>query len=103
MPANSAASPPAGRNPLAHSFAACAPSMPANDDAPGDCEDRLLRAALVHFVQHGLGAAEAAFVEAEGAYASGDRAGAAMWTDICRTFDRRLAARLSGDATPVSR
>ena len=64
-------------------------------DAP-DCEakqahDRVLRAALRHFAQHGLGAARAAREQAEKAFFEGDRQSYDWWLGITRTLDRRLA------------
>jgi hypothetical protein len=53
--------------------------------------EHLLRAALVHFAEHGLGAARAARKQAERAFFAGDRHGYDHWIAITRTLDRRLA------------
>ncbi len=59
-------------------------------DAPAD--ERILRAALRHFAEHGLGAARAARAQAEAAFFAGDRQAYDWWLGITRTLDRRLAA-----------
>jgi len=72
----------------------CTP-RPDNDNAcaqPG--HDRLIEAALRHFVAHGLGSARAAYAEAERALAAGDIELSGEWLDICSAFDRRLGAEL---------
>ncbi|MEE4205300.1 MAG: hypothetical protein V2I39_03350 [Erythrobacter sp.] len=56
----------------------------------------VLRAALRHFAEHGLGAARAARLRAETAFFAGDRAGYDWWLEITRTLDRRLALEISG-------
>ena len=53
--------------------------------------ETVLRAALRHFAEHGLGAARAARTEAERAFFEGDRAQYDWWIAITRTLDRRLA------------
>lgn len=63
----------------------------ANDNIPGVCNDTLLKAALRHFAEHGLGAAEHARALAERAFFTGDRDDYRWWLDICRTLDRRMA------------
>ena len=50
-----------------------------------------MRAALMHFAEHGLGAARAAREKAEAAFFAGDRAGYDWWLAITRTLDRRMA------------
>ena len=57
--------------------------------------ERLLKAALLHFAKHGLDAAPAARARAEEAKAAGDMQAFEWWTGITRTFDRRLAANAS--------
>ncbi|MBA4164172.1 MAG: hypothetical protein C0510_06015 [Erythrobacter sp.] len=59
--------------------------------------DLLLDAALRHFARHGIGAARAARAQAETAFFAGDRAGYDWWLAICRTLDRRLAARIDDE------
>lgn len=54
--------------------------------------DQILRAALRHFAQHGLGAAREARAQAEKAFFAGDRQAYDWWLGITRTLDRRLAA-----------
>ncbi len=53
--------------------------------------DPMLRAALRHFAEHGLGAAREARSRAEYAFFEGDRAAYDWWLGITRTLDRRLA------------
>ncbi|MEO0591389.1 MAG: hypothetical protein AAFZ11_12645 [Pseudomonadota bacterium] len=55
-------------------------------------KDAVLRAALRHFAEHGLGAARSARVQAEAAFFAGDRSAYGWWLDVTRTLDRRLAA-----------
>ena len=54
-----------------------------------------IRAALGHFAQHHLNAAQDAYARAEAALAAGDPEEFAFWANICRALDRRLAATLS--------
>ena len=54
-----------------------------------------IRAALGHFAEHHLNAAQDAHARAEAAFAAGDRENFAFWANICRALDRRLAATLS--------
>lgn len=58
--------------------------------------DQVMRAALRHFAEHGLGAAKVARAQAEKAFFKGDRDTYDWWVDITRTLDRRLAASVSG-------
>ncbi|MEM6475301.1 MAG: hypothetical protein AAF687_03965 [Pseudomonadota bacterium] len=55
--------------------------------------EMMLRAALRHFAEHGLGAAREARAKAETAFFAGDRDGYDWWLGITRTLDRRLAAQ----------
>lgn len=59
-----------------------------------------LRAALRHFAEHGLGAAQVAQQNAERAFFAGDRAAYLHWLGICRTLDRRLAGALADRIEP---
>lgn len=68
---------------------------PANDNNHGFSNQVLLRAALKHFAEFGLGAAEQARLNAERAFFAGDRAGYDWWLEICRALDRRLAAAIA--------
>ncbi len=63
----------------------------ANDNHQDLNRNGLLRAALRHFAEHGLGAAELAQRNAEQAFFAGNRKEYRHWLDICRALDRRLA------------
>lgn len=80
---------------LAQTLAWRTPKHPANDNeiAQGAPDQRVLNAALRYFAQHGLSAAQLARKEAERAFFAGDRESYQWWLGICRTLDRRLAAR----------
>jgi hypothetical protein len=67
------------------------PGLPANDNADDLTRNGMLHAALKHFAEHGLGAAEVAQRNAERAYFAGDRKEYRHWLDICRALDRRMA------------
>ena len=62
-----------------------------NDNAMGLTRDGLLRAALKHFAEHGLAAAERARDNAEQAFFAGDREQYQYWLEVCRALDRRMA------------
>jgi hypothetical protein len=85
--------------PIARALAARARERAANDN--GDAaqrsvpNDQVLRAALRHFAQHGLGAARAAREQAERAISQGDRQAYDWWLGITRTLDRRMADAVS--------
>ena len=85
------------RSPVARVLRCPELSRAANDNAPRDGKeapsDMMLRAALRHFAQHGLGAARAARGKAESAFFAGDREAYDWWLGITRTLDRRLAAQ----------
>ncbi len=57
-----------------------------------ETDAQILRAALRHFAQDGLGAARSARARAESAFFAGDRTAYDWWLAITRTLDRRLAA-----------
>lgn len=85
--------------PLARTLAAGAMERVANDNPSHDAAaagpgERLLRAALLHFAEHGLGAALAARAQADAAAMAGDRQGFEWWLGITRTLDRRLATEV---------
>ncbi|QUL38424.1 hypothetical protein [Erythrobacter sp. JK5] len=87
----------ADQSPVARILRFVAPERAANDNlarygAPVPNE-QMLRAALRHFAQYGLGAARAARARAEEAFFAGDRAAYDWWLGITRTLDRRLAAQ----------
>lgn len=62
-----------------------------NDNISGANDDGVLKAALRHFAQHGLGAAERAHRQAQDAFFAGDSEKYRWWMAICRTLDRRMA------------
>lgn len=72
--------------------------LPANDNGAGRPADALLHAALRHFAEHGLAAAQRARKQAETAFFAGDRQGYKWWLEICRTLDRRMASELDARA-----
>ena len=92
--------------PIAKAMASRAIERVANDN-PSDAKmvaanDQLLRAALRHFADHGLGAAREARAQAEAAFFSGDRQAYDWWLGITRTLDRRLAAEAAKLAPDVA-
>lgn len=88
----------AATSPLARALSRRQPGCAANDNAT-DANDHLLHAALRHFAVHGLGAARDAHLRAERSFFAGDRENYLWWLGICRTLDKRLAARLEHKAT----
>ncbi len=74
------------------------PRRGANDNgrAIGDLmgDPAVLRATLMHFARHGLGAAELARAQAEAAHAKGDDATFRHWLAVLRQLDRRMALRM---------
>jgi hypothetical protein len=66
---------------------------PANDQGHGLGRDLLLRETLRHFAAFGLQAAERARDNAETAFFAGRKRDYHHWMAICRTLDRRMAAR----------
>ena len=70
--------------------------VPANDNGADRPSDAMLHAALRHFAEHGLAAAQRARKQAEAAFFAGDRQAYQWWLEICRTLDRRLANELAG-------
>jgi hypothetical protein len=68
----------------------------ANDNVLGICSDKLLKAALHHFAEHGLGAANHARIIAEQAFRAGRAEDGRWWLSICRALDRRMADSLAG-------
>lgn len=100
MPIHFAAANVPGRapacSPIAKAMVARAIERVANDNSenalPVAANDHVLRAALRHFAQHGIGAAREARAQAEKAFFSGDRQAYDWWLGITRTLDRRLAA-----------
>ena len=84
-----------GRNaacsPIARAMALRAIDRAANDNSRTAPSDAMLRAALRHFGEHGLGADRLARAQAESAFFAGDRQSYDWWLGITRTLDRRLA------------
>lgn len=78
--------------PISRSLVRRAKKTVANDNDDNALSDHMLRAALRHFAEHGLGAARAARAQAEQAFFAGDRQSYEWWLGITRTLDRRLAA-----------
>lgn len=68
--------------------------LPANDNSGDRPSDSMLHAALRHFAEHGLAAADRARKQAETAFFAGDRQSYQWWLEICRTLDRRMASEL---------
>lgn len=67
----------------------------ANDNGESHTDEAMLRAALRHFAEHGMAAAEQARIHAEAAFFADDREAYRWWLAICRTLDRRLARKLT--------
>jgi hypothetical protein len=77
-----------------------APLNAANDNGSGIGGDgmggeRLLKAALRHFAQHGLAAAERARENAEAAFFAGKSEEYRWWMAICTSLDRRMPAAVA--------
>lgn len=70
----------------------------ANDNGKGFPQDETLRAALKHFAEYGLGAAQKAYDNAEAAFFAGRREEYRHWLAICRALDKRM-----GDAVAFRR
>jgi len=84
-------------SPVARALNPVAVTSAANDNGhTNDANvpsDQMLRAALRHFAEHGLGAAREARTQAEQAFFAGDQNAYKWWLGITRTLDRRLAAK----------
>lgn len=98
MPIHFAAARSAAHSPIARALARKALGRASNDNGDEAGEpapfDQVMRAALGHFAEHGMAAAETARAQAEFAHRAGDIQGYDWWLGICRTLDRKLAARL---------
>ncbi len=92
-----------GDNCLGRIMGGAVPGAAANDNRGGTGDDRMLRAALRHFAAYGLGAAEAARVNAETAFFTGDRKEYHWWIGICRMLDRRMADAVAARREAASR
>ena len=92
-------------SPLARALVRKALAQPVNDNAEpatGRAEiDPELRAALLHFAAHGLGAARSAKAEAELAHAAGDDTRYRYWLGVCHMLDRRMAGHLARRHAPL--
>ena len=75
----------------------------ANDNGGGVGGDRLLKAALRHFSEYGLGAAERARDNAEAAFFAGNRDEHRWWMAICTALDRRMSSAVAFHATARSK
>ena len=71
---------------------------PANDNRGKQVSNVHLSAALRHFAQHGLAAADHARQQAMIAADAGDRQTFEWWLEICRALDRRMAGGITGPA-----
>ncbi|MFM5924329.1 MAG: hypothetical protein ACKOPG_09105 [Novosphingobium sp.] len=67
----------------------------ANDNDDGARHDQVLKAALLHFAQHGLSAASEARDRARTAWYGRNSEGYRHWLGICRALDRRMAVALA--------
>ena len=98
MPIHFAAARCASRSPVARALAKKAVHRAANDNPGGatECgaEARVLNAALRHFAEHGLRAAEEAALLAEQAWRAGEADSCRWWTEVCHKLDRKLALDL---------
>jgi hypothetical protein len=97
-------------SPIARALAKKALGRAANDNPCDETDltgalggqDFMLKAALRHFAEHGLGAAREARKQAERAFFAGDGQGYRWWLGVCRALDRRLAADLDRSTTDQS-
>lgn len=90
------------RSPVARILTRCPLGAPANDNGESGLGDDLLHAALRHFAEHGLRAAQVARKEAENAFFAGDSDGYRWWLGVCRTLDRRMAEECARSDKPRS-
>ena len=72
---------------------------PANDNRGRTVESAHLHAALRHFAEHGLAAADHARQQAIAAAQAGDRQTFDWWLEICRALDRRMARGIDDTAS----
>lgn len=71
--------------------------LPANEDGV-EVHEPHLHAALRHFAEHGLSAAQHARAQAIKAARSGDKQGFDWWLEICRALDRRMARGIDANS-----
>ncbi|MWV28376.1 hypothetical protein GRF63_10715 [Erythrobacter sp. GH3-10] len=72
--------------------------LPANDNRGKQVQSAHLHAALRHFAQYGLAAADHARQQAIIASDAGDRQTFEWWLEICRALDRRMARQIDDSA-----
>ncbi|MEL7217330.1 MAG: hypothetical protein AAGK01_02755 [Pseudomonadota bacterium] len=93
-------------SPVARALNSITIASAANDNGSaldaGIPSEKMLRAALRHFAEHGLGAAREARSKAEQAFFAGDRNAYEWWLGITRTLDRRLAAQTEKQAPALA-
>ena len=79
------------------------PLNAANDNGAGLGGEALLHAALRHFAEHGLSAANRARENAEEAFFAGRSDEYRWWMAICTALDRRMPAAVAfrRDASPA--
>jgi hypothetical protein len=103
MPIHFAAARCTARSPVARALARKAVRRAANDNpgGAGECggDARVLSAALRHFAEHGLRAAEEAASHAEDAWRKGEVETCRWWTEVCHKLDRKLASELKRRTT----
>ncbi len=93
-------------NPISASLHLRRAPMPldaANDNGAGLGGEALLHAALRHFAEHGLSAANRARDNAEAAFFAGRSDEYRWWMAICTALDRRMPAAVAfrRDASPT--
>ena len=71
--------------------------LPANDDHAPVSKPHM-HAALRHFAEHGLAAADHARQQAMKAARAGDRPTFEWWHEVCRALDRRMARKVDRPA-----
>lgn len=78
--------------------ARAASGVAVNDNGGSGATDAVLDAALRHFAEHGLAAAQLARRQAEAALLAADRPDYQWWLGICRALDRTMARELDATA-----
>jgi hypothetical protein len=90
-----AAARPIGGSSISDFLIGRAPVAAANDNGRAVAETGgLLKAALRHFAEHGLSAAEQARKNAEEAFRANRNAEYHWWLAICTALDRKMAAAI---------
>ncbi|MGE3690957.1 MAG: hypothetical protein AB7F98_06215 [Novosphingobium sp.] len=90
-----AASKTSGSTVISRILSSGIPHGAVNDNGDPVCSDLLLKAALRHFAEYGLSAAERARENAEAAFFAGSREDYQWWLSICSALDRRMAAAVA--------